>query len=681
MRLIDFQIKNYKVIDSTDPVKADPRVTAIVGNNESGKTAVLQALWKSRNVSAARFDKLFDYPRDRYLQDRYRTQEVTILRFELSPEESEDFVAYLPQSPATNPTHIVYTTFYEGENKVRSNVLFDCDLAAGASIATARAAVETLSRLIGAQQGEGVDQVVSVSETSLIRIDAATAIWEKGPISALETFAAVVTAWIEADSARSALARDERQRLAELIAQVKLGDPRRKAVEWAAKNLPIFIYFDDYGQLETRIHLPTYLARKDSLDHKIRTQTALFKWSGIDPSEILSLGLPKQDSESEQQFHRRYEKRYALLDSASFFLSDDWVAWWPEKRHKIHFDFDGENLILKVSDEYNRSPILFEERSRGFQWLFSFCLVFLVESKKAHKAAVLLLDEPGLHLHPTLQARLIDLFEHISEGNQLVYSTHLPFLVDVHHLERVRTIYLDGVAPKETQISNDVPLNVDEDTLLPLQAAVAYSIAQTLRVGTRSVIIGEIVDYWIIRAINDCLSRLSVSPILHEHTRLIPAGGASRLMPLASIMLASSGSDRGRLLVLVDSDQERRDIASQMSKVFRKSSVLLLGTPLNLAEATVEDLVPRNVYADAVAQAGYSFTLKEDELDAPTNLKAMERAFRREGLGEFSMSQRTAVALNLVGNWGQDPDTLPLATQERACALFKAINMYFESRS
>src|SRR6516165_4204129 len=34
-------------------------------------------------------------------------------------------------------------------------------------------------------------------------------------------------------------------------------------------------------------------------------------------------------------------------------------------------------------------------------------LIFLAESRKSHKDAILLLDEPGLHLHPTLQTQLV----------------------------------------------------------------------------------------------------------------------------------------------------------------------------------------------------------------------------------------------------------------------------------
>ncbi len=681
MKLADFQIKNYKAVGDTYPVKVDPCVTALVGNNEAGKTAVLQAMWKSRNVAATLFDKLFDYPRDRYLQDRHGTQEVTILRFELSPEEADDFVASLPQSPPTKPTQIVYTTFYEGENKVRRTIQFDCDLAAGASLPEARDAVETISTMIADEDTDDLELVLSVSETSLAQINASTSIWAQGPISALETYAAAVKTWIEADPDRSTVASDERQRLAALITQIKLGDPRRKAGEWTEKHLPIFIYFDEFGQLETRIHLPTYLQHKDSPDPKTRTQTALFEWSGIDPAEILSLGRPRQEGESDAQFHHRHEKRRALLDSASFVLSDDWVAWWTEKRHRLHFDLEGEHLVLKVSDQYNEASILFEERGRGFQWLFSFYVVFLVESRKTYKSAILLLDEPGLHLHPTLQARLIDLFEHISDENQLIYSTHLPFLVDVHHLERVRTIHLDDGVPKRTRVSDGLCPTGDRDTLLPVQAAVAYSIAETLRLGPRSVIVGEVVDYWILQALSHCLSQLQVGPNLHEETMVVPAGGASRLMPLASIMLAAAGPGGGQLLVLLDSEAEGQGALTRVSDVFGDSSVLLLGGLLNVAEASIEDLVPRDVYADAVVQAGYGITLGKDEKGAPTNVAAMERAFRRAGLGEFGMAQRATAALQLVESWGRIPKTVPAPTQEKASALFEAINANFAERS
>jgi len=158
---------------------------------------------------------------------------------------------------------------------------------------------------------------------------------------------------------------------------------------------------DEYGQLDTKIHLPTYLRLKDDPSNaKARTQTALFDWSHLDPNEILRLGRPKEQGETDEDVQRRLDERSVLLESASFELSGDWTNWWTGEGHKLVFSADGEYLTLRVSDKDNPFLIPFGERSRGFQWFFSFYLVFLVESRKAHKDAILLLDEPGLHLHP-----------------------------------------------------------------------------------------------------------------------------------------------------------------------------------------------------------------------------------------------------------------------------------------
>ena len=79
--------------------------------------------------------------------------------------------------------------------------------------------------------------------------------------------------------------------------------------------------------------------------------------------------------------------------------------------------------------------------------------------------------------------------------------------------------------------------------------------------GNARLIVEGITDYWLIKALNDCLPTLDGGPALHEETILIPAGGTSRLMPLASIMLASTGVSEGHLMVLLDSDNEGKQAA------------------------------------------------------------------------------------------------------------------------
>jgi predicted ATPase len=675
MKLNDIEIKNYKVIDDTKPVKIDPRVTALVGKNESGKSSILKALWKSRNVAGAKFDKLFDYPRDRYARDRKDTQEVTILHLELSPEEIEQIVSQCNLDRSHPPKLVTYTTSYDGEDVSKGEIKFEDGVEVRTLGANAHAAISAAADAIPKTATDAAAITAAATDANS-KIDVNQPIWKTESAAALEAFANAITVWVKGDEARAFVARSERDVISALVAEAKQGDRYSKAREWVQNNLPTFIYFDDYGQLETRIHLPTYLRLKGTDDPKARTQTALFEWSHLDPNEILELGKPRGQDEKDEAVIRRHEKRRALLDSASFSLTGDWVKWWSEKLHKLHFDADGEDLVLKVSDQRNEFPIPFEERSNGFQWFFSFYLVFLVESKKAHKNAILLLDEPGLHLHPTLQSKLISLFDRVAETNQLIYSTHLPFLIDGNHLERVRTIYLTGPEPQKTAVSNDVRPTGDRDTLFPLQAALGYSIAQTLFLGKYSVIVEGMTDYWLLKTLDSCLSAGAGEAQLNPGTIFIPAGGTSRLMPLASIMLASAGENR--LMVLLDSDKEGGDAAKRFADVFQNSSsVLMLGPTIGMSEATIEDLIPREDYVAELNKLGHKITFDSKEKSAPTNVKAVELAFDRLGLGKFGPVEKANVALALVDAWSKKPSSIPKMTKEKASALFTAINDRF----
>src|SRR5687768_1177667 len=93
MRLKKFRIQNYKIIDDTGWIEVDENVTSLVGKNESGKTGILRALWKSRNKAGAEFDKLNDYPRDRYSRERKGNQYIVQTEYSLSKDESAALAA------------------------------------------------------------------------------------------------------------------------------------------------------------------------------------------------------------------------------------------------------------------------------------------------------------------------------------------------------------------------------------------------------------------------------------------------------------------------------------------------------------------------------------------------------------------------------------------------------------
>ncbi len=686
MRLSRFRVQNYKIIDDTHEVSVDPDVTALVGVNESGKTAILRSIWKSRNVAGEAFDKQLDYPRARYARDRKKGQYVTFLTFAVTEDEANDIAALLPFQLDERPEEVTLRTWYLGEDKIDSDILFEERIEQRCKLGSteAKKIVDSVAAQLTEHAGAG-DEIIAVAHrTALANLDPQQPVWHKVNQKALVAFQAVVHEWIGAAAERAPHAEAERNQLDALVAEAGKGDPSAAAREWAEENLPAFIYFDDYGQLETRIHLPTYIeqSKEKHIPGKVRTQRALFRWSGIDPQEILDLGRAKESNESDDDVQRRLDKRRTLLESASFDLTGRWTDWWiPGTQHRLHITADGPYLVLNVSDSKNLFPIPFEERSHGFQWFFSFYLVFLVESEDAHEGSILLLDEPGLHLHPMMQRKLVGFFDRVAETNQVLYSTHLPFLVDGDHLERVRVVYLNKENPPKTVVSQDPCAGGDRDSLFPLQAALGYSIAQTLFLGKRPTIVEGGTDYALMKALNGCFAALGTGTRLHDEVVLVPAGGTKKLMPLASIMFATSGVEGRRMLVLLDSDDAGEGAQDRLTRELfgTDSGVLMLGAAIGLTEATIEDLLPRADYAAAVAAAlGRTVKLNADEMAAPTNVGALVKYWKRMGWGKFGPDEKAITALWLVDTWNGDPERIPQETRSRAAALFEAINRRFE---
>lgn len=676
MRLTQFTIQNYKIIDDTGPIKADPNVTALVGKNESGKTGLLRALWKSRNRANAEFDKLNDYPRSRYSRERKGAQWIVETTYGLSPEESEAVCATV-KFTGGRAKSVIQKTWYSNEESIgRSFHIAELEVLrkAGSEV---HATVDAVLQAFKTTTSNMPDALANACESAKAQVPVASKLWDKATAPALASFSAALLA--AAPDVQMFVA--EKEKVAALLADSKAGDPLAPALKWVEENLPVFIYFDDYGQLETRIWLPGYIAKIGAKpDARTRTQRALFAWSGIDPKEILELGRVRDQNETDDSVQRRKDKRRALLQSASFSLTGDWVDWWAEKGHRLHFDADGEDLVLQVSDSKNEFPIPFEERSQGFQWFFSFFLVFLVESEHEHQDAILLLDEPGLHLHPTLQSRLIDFFDRVAKKNQILYSTHLPFLVDGNHLERVRTVYLDKETSK-TVVSPDVRAGADYDTLFPIQAALGYSIAQTLFLGKKCVIVEGITDYWILKVLQTVLALKGSSDLLDKEAVLVPAGGTSRLMPLASLMFGAAGVSGRNMLVLLDSDKEGLNASKRLeTDLFHGDSrVVLLGSAIGKGRATIEDMMDRSTYLSALVGAGYAVNFEAAEIAEQCNVDATSLAFKRLELGDFDHVAKTKAARWIADTWLEKPATIDQNVLKNAASLFRALNSRFAS--
>jgi len=75
-------------------------------------------------------------------------------------------------------------------------------------------------------------------------------------------------------------------------------------------------------------------------------------------------------------------------------------------------------------------------RSHGFEWYLA--LFAKLTELAERRNIVVLLDDPAVHLHPIAQEKILPFLE--SQPFQIVLATHLPFMVNPEHLERIRVV-------------------------------------------------------------------------------------------------------------------------------------------------------------------------------------------------------------------------------------------------
>ena len=236
----------------------------------------------------------------------------------------------------------------------------------------------------------------------------------------------------------------------------------RKLKEEIIKELPKFVYYSNYGNLSSKIYLPNVIkwlngqtvAGVEVNDDQVRTLRVLFDFVKLNPTEILELGKdPKMlaiertrnsnstpSAEEIKKAEDDKEERSILLQSASGDLTKKFRDWWKQGEYKFRFEADGDYFRIWVSDKIRTDEVGLELRSTGLQWFISFYLIFLVESQENHKNAILLLDEAGLTLHPLAQKDLSRFFDNLSTNNQIINTTHSPFIVDTTNIDRCRVV-------------------------------------------------------------------------------------------------------------------------------------------------------------------------------------------------------------------------------------------------
>jgi len=560
MRLVKARVQNYRSVIDSGLFEVELNKTILVGPNEAGKTAILQALQKLNPPSdVAKFEALRDYPRSKYndiTTGKVKPENVTVVEGQFLLEPKDKIGLPLGYENAT----YIYRRKMDNEG--------NHELVGGPALPTYAEIEKDLKRLVAHVEG----RIASGAVVSPIKLgdnlQSFVANWKDTTVIYKPQYDQITT-WLDQvlpllDESNEA----EEKRYAKIKEIISAIIKCNEALAICFKNLPVLILFSNFFRVKPLIHLEHLANRVDQkiLDDDLYDygNLCLLKLLGFTPRDLSNLGKTPEPAANNPDAIKRYrdqlDTRSYQLNAASVRLTTEIKRVWnpnPDKveASKLKVTADGQYLKVVVEDDLG-VDIELDQRSEGFQWLVSFFVVFFAEAIDKHQNAILLLDEPGLSLHGLKQREFRLTISRLAEANQTIFTTHSPFLVGPDELQLVRVVEMasrvDG-----TKVHTTISAG-DSSALLPLQEALGYDLAQSLFMQTRNLILEGLTDYWYLITLAG-LARDGEKHSLDERIALVPASAASKVVYFATILHAHDL----KVAALLDSDNAGDQAAMQ----------------------------------------------------------------------------------------------------------------------
>lgn len=355
---------------------------------------------------------------------------------------------------------------------------------------------------------------------------------------------------------------------------IEVIDDKEKILE----IIPKFVYYASYANLNSELYLPNIinnLGRYNDLPekekNKAKTLKVLFDYVKLSPDEILNLGKESINSKTVTDIENETNnkrKREIMLSSASARFTRDFKEWWKQGNYIFKFSADGNYFRIWVSDDVRPEEIELENRSSGLQWFFSFFLVFITEDGGNNYNSIILLDEPGHTLHPMAQRDLSNFFNSLAKNNQLLYTTHSPFLVDSMNIINTKVVYSDDRGITNVSDNLMIKKKAAQKSIYPVNSAIGITISDTMLIGTKPIIVEGISDQIYLTYIKRKLMQ-NKKITLDTELVFMPVGGTKNIKPVVSII---TGKDEELPVVLIDCDESGNQKKISLSNSLYKDS-------------------------------------------------------------------------------------------------------------
>ena len=559
IKLKNVVINKYKSFLEKQEIEIEDGVTRIVGKNESGKTALLEAMAKFNYFDSK--DKTFtfnstnDYPRGelkRYQQE-YPNEDFDVITctFELS----DDLLNQISEDVGKE----VFTSKSIKVAKTYNNIKRFYN-------------VSTNTKKFIEQFLQNYTLEDSMKQ-ELIKSNSLEELAEKSKeIEELtDAYKELKTKYI--DSPKT----DSEDKLVSYIIS-----------EYINPNLPEFLYFDEYYSLPGTINLQKFSSGQvdDTFTKEQKDITkALFELSNIDIKKVM-------DSNN-------YEDFIAELEATSNNITDKLLEYWTTNKNlEIKFEIQSKEntstrniekiLQIRIRNTKHRVTLPLKNRSKGFIWFFSFLVWFSKVQEK--KNLIILLDEPGLNLHAEAQADLLKYIDkELLPRYQVIYTTHSPFMIEYDKLDEVRTVYDSNDSKVGSIISNALE-EKDQGTLFPLQAALGYNLAQNLYISDKNLLVEGVADLMFLTVMSGILKENNREG-LNEDITIVPVGGLDKVATFISLLRGNELNMVCLLDTFIDQKGKKRLEDLIKDKIIKEKQIKFFDQyidRLNIAE--IEDM-------------------------------------------------------------------------------------------
>lgn len=305
-----------------------------------------------------------------------------------------------------------------------------------------------------------------------------------------------------------------------------------------------------------------------------------------------------------------------------------------------------DNQTISIQIKTNGKSMEFSERSNGLKWYFN-SFIKMSYSNLSENNIVYLLDEPGVFLHVNAQKELLSFFKDLSsKGNQIIYTTHSPYMIDQENMGEIRLVAKEKNL--YTSISNNYnsfPVNTElgtQETLAPLLYAIGLDLKYNIGPdkGKINIVVEGISDYYYLN------TYIKLKNKKDNNIYIIPSVGASQINKVVSILIGWGYDYR----VLLDNDKSGRDEYKVLiNKLNVSNDTILFTDETRILNTSITHEI-ENVFSNADYQKIVTNTPDYNDKKKIVALDIYNRAIKREKVYDENTMKKFDTLINKIIN-------------------------------